>query len=110
MPGYKAGGPISSNANLLDHLSGEFEFYVITRDTDYMDSKPYPQVVSNQWNTMENGAKVYYVSAGELSFRTFIRVSRQVPFDVVFVNGIYSLYFSLFPVIWFGRIKRNNLD
>jgi len=105
VPGYKAGGPISSNANLLDHLSDEFEFYVITRDTDYLESKPYTQIVSNEWNTLENGAKVYYMSAECLSIRTLIRVARQVPFDAVFVNGIYSLYFSLFPVIWFGRVK-----
>ena len=94
---------------MLDHLSEEFEFFVITRDTDYMETKPYFQVVSNQWNTMENGAKVFYVSAGELSFRTLIRVSRQVPFDAVLVNGIYSLYFSLFPLIWFGRLTRKKV-
>lgn len=74
-----------------------------------METAPYPQVVSNQWNTLENGAKVYYVSKDQLSFRTLIRVSRQVSFDVVFVNGIYSLYFSLFPVIWFGRYTRKKV-
>lgn len=109
VPGYKAGGPISSNANLIDHLSEEFEFYVITRDTDYMESVPYTHIVTNEWNTMNNGARVYYVSADRLSFRTLIRIARQVPFDAIFVNGIYSLYFSLFPVIWFGRIRSNKV-
>ena len=109
VPGYKAGGPISSNANLIDHLSEKFEFYVITRNTDYMESKPYTQVVSNQWNTINNGAKVYYISADRLTFRTLISVARQVSFDAVFVNGIYSLYFSLFPVIWFGKFRSNKV-
>ncbi len=108
-PGYKAGGPISSNANLIDHLSEEFEFYVITRDTDFLESKSYPQIVSNQWNTMKNGAKVYYVSADRLSFRTLIQISGQVSFDVVLVNGIYSLYFSLFPLLWFKYLAKKRL-
>ncbi len=108
-PGYKAGGPISSNANLLDHLSPEFDFYVLTRDTDYLETQPYTNVVSNHWNTLPNGAKVYYISRKQLSIINLIKISKIVPFDTVFVNGIYSLYFSLFPVIWFGRIKRKKV-
>lgn len=29
-PGYKAGGPITSNVNIVEHLSDKLDFYVIT--------------------------------------------------------------------------------
>ena len=101
VPGYKAGGPISSNANLIEHLKDDYEFYVLTRDTDYCETTPYPNVISNAWNTLPNGAKVYYLSTCKLGIQQLIRVCKTIEFDVVYVNGIYSVYFSLFPLLYF---------
>jgi glycosyltransferase involved in cell wall biosynthesis len=109
VPGYKAGGPISSNANLITHLKDDFEFYIITRDTDYCETKPYTSVVSGEWNELPTGAKVYYVPAAKLSIRNLIRISKTIDFDAVYVNGIYSLYFSLFPLIWFKYFSRKEV-
>ena len=41
LPGYKAGGPIQSVANLVANLKEEFEFSIVTRDTDYCEKLPY---------------------------------------------------------------------
>ena len=100
-PGYKAGGPISSNANLLDHLQDKFQFHVITRDTDYCETTPYPTIKSNHWNTQLNGAEVFYISFPLLNYRNIIKISKQVECDTVYINGIYSWYFSLFPLLYF---------
>ena len=105
-PGYKAGGPISSNANLIDHLHEQIEFFVITRNTDYCESQPYSNVKSDEWNTLPNGAHVYYISKKKLSFTQLIKIIKSISFDTVFVNGIYSLYFSLFPLIWFKYFSK----
>jgi Glycosyltransferase len=109
VPGYKAGGPISSNANLIDNLSLEYEFYVITRDTDYCVITPYTNVTSDAWNLRDNGARVYYFSSQRLSIRNLIKVSRTIEADVVYINGIYSFYFSLLPLIWFKYFTRKKV-
>jgi glycosyltransferase involved in cell wall biosynthesis len=109
LPGYKAGGPISSNANLVDHLKDEFEFYIITRDTDYCETTPYPNIIPHAWNTLSNGAKVYYISSQKLSFSNLVRISKSITFDQVYINGIYSLYFSLFPLFWFKYFTRKKI-
>src|SRR5664279_4927636 len=88
-PGYKAGGPISSNINMIDGLRDEFEFFVITRNTDYCETIPYSQIVSDKWNTMPNGTSVYYISKEQLSFSSLVKITRSFSFDKVFVNGIY---------------------
>ena len=33
-PGFKAGGPIQSVSNIVSQLGKDYEFYIITRDTD----------------------------------------------------------------------------
>ncbi len=98
LPGYKAGGPITSNANMVDHLKADFDFYIITRDTDYCETTPYPHVQSNKWVDLEGNVHVYYFSTEELSYTNLKKVVDSTDFDVVYINGIYSLYFSLMPL------------
>lgn len=109
VPGYKAGGPISSNANLIDNLAGDYEFYVITRDTDYCVSAPYTDVTSDAWNLRHNGARVYYFSSRNLGIRNLVKVSGTIDADVVYINGIYSFYFSLLPLLWFKYFSRKKV-
>ena len=48
-PAYKAGGPIRSVSNLVERLSDEFEFWVVTRDRDLGDAVPLPGVLAGVW-------------------------------------------------------------
>lgn len=103
LPGYKAGGPIQSVSNLVEQLKDEFEFSIITRDTDYMETTPYPGVKSNEWNTLSNGVKVYYISQDQLTRSNIRSLIRKSEFDSVYLNGIYSLYFTLIPLVYLRR-------
>lgn len=105
LPGYKAGGPISSNANMVEHLKDEFEFYIITRDTDYCENTPYPNITPTVWNILPNGARVYYITAKALRIQTLVKICKTISFDLVYINGIYSFYFSLFPLVYFKYFK-----
>ncbi|MBL7890330.1 MAG: glycosyltransferase family 4 protein [Bacteroidia bacterium] len=106
LPGYKAGGPIQSVANLVEHLKDEFDFSIITRDTDYCEVTPYPSVISNEWNKLPNGVNVYYISQNALTRSTIRNLIRKTHFDIVYLNGIYSLYFTLIPLLYL-RKKHN---
>jgi glycosyltransferase involved in cell wall biosynthesis len=103
LPGYKAGGPIQSVANLVAHLKDEFEFSIITRDTDYCETTPYSNVKSDEWNTFTNGVKVFYISQNNLTRNTIKNLIRKSDFDVVYLNGIYSLYFTLLPLFYLRK-------
>lgn len=106
LPGYKAGGPIQSVANLVAHFKDEFEFSIVTRDTDYCEEQPYSNIKSNEWNTLSDGTKVYYFSKDNLSRSGIRSLIRKTEFDVVYLNGVYSLYFTLIPLL-FLRKKKN---
>lgn len=105
LPGFKAGGPIRSCANLIAHLEDDFEFFVVTRDTDYTEAEPYEQIKSNEWNTLPDGTKVYYISGSELKRRTLRKLICADDFDCFYINGIYSWYFSILPLLLLRKHK-----
>ncbi|TPV35736.1 glycosyltransferase [Paucihalobacter ruber] len=98
LPGTASGGPLRSYANLIAQLHDGFEFYIITRDTDFGTTEPYATVVSNSWNQLNNHTQVYYLSSDNISPKHLKTLISETPFDVALVNGIYSWYFSILPV------------
>ncbi len=102
LPGYKAGGPIRSIANLVDHLGDEVEFLIVTRNTDYMSDEPYPDISPDQWTDYAKNARVHYISKNNLSIKNLKEIVRKTPHDHIYINGFFSFYFSILPV-WLGK-------
>jgi glycosyltransferase involved in cell wall biosynthesis len=100
IPGFKSGGPVRSMVNLIDQLKGEFKFKVITRDRDYCEKLPYKDVKSDQWVSLSEHLQVYYLSPKSINKRslTDLIVSQKNQVDLIFVNGIYSYFFSILPL------------
>jgi glycosyltransferase involved in cell wall biosynthesis len=104
-PGFRAGGPVQSCVNLIDHLKDEFDFSIITSDTDYMEDKPYAGIRSNEWITREDGVRVYYFSKARLNRRNMEALVEQEVFDVAYLNGMFSRDFTLLPLRMLKRKK-----
>lgn len=105
LPGYKAGGPIQSCANLVNHLNDEYCFKIITRNTDYCEIKPYEQIKSNEWNIINPNTHVYYFSADQLNKKNIYHLINETPFDVVYLNGVFSYFFTIVPLLYFRKNK-----
>jgi glycosyltransferase involved in cell wall biosynthesis len=99
LPGYKAGGPVRSMANMTAHLASEFDFYIVTRNTEYGESEPYTTVRADSWNNVQPGVQVWYASHGRTSLTRWRKLIQAVKPDVVYINGIYSPLFSLLPLV-----------
>jgi len=100
-PGYKAGGPIQSCANLVNHLSSFFNFSIVTRNTDFGETKPYTTVISDQWITTEKGIRIYYISKEKLN-RTTLKKLLKEQYDILYLNSLFSTYFTLMP-LWYQK-------
>ena len=98
LPGFRAGGPIRSCANLVAHLGKDFEFFIVTRDTDYMEGKPYEGITSDAWNRLPDGTQVYYFSEANLKAGKIRELINEQNYDYYYINGIYSLKFSVMPL------------
>lgn len=64
LPGSRDGGPIRSIGNMVTYLAPYFDFYVVTRDRDVMDTESYPGVTPNRWHRV-GSARVLYCSSVE---------------------------------------------
>ncbi|TAE47145.1 MAG: glycosyltransferase [Bacteroidetes bacterium] len=104
LPGYRAGGPIQSVANLVRALRSEYDFTIITTDTDHASEQPYPGVRSDYWNDWE-GIPVYYFSKRDLTYDHLLSLIRETPCDFVYLNSMYSLPFTIWPLmmLWRGQ-------
>jgi glycosyltransferase involved in cell wall biosynthesis len=98
LPGYKAGGPIRTIANMVAQFDGDFEFLIVTRDRDISDIAPYPNVLIDQWNTVGQ-AKVFYASSATLSFLGVRRLLKETPHDVLYLNSFFSPLTTILPLI-----------
>lgn len=98
LPGYKAGGPIRSIANIVESLGEKFDFFVVTTDRDSFEELEYNNILVNQWNEVGK-AKVFYISPDHLKFCTFLKLMKQEKFDAVYLNSYFNLFFSTIPLI-----------
>ncbi len=98
LPGYKAGGPIRTITNMVEHLGDEFEFLIVTRDRDLLDTVAYPNIQINCWNEVAN-SQVFYASPETFSFLGVKRLLRETPHDVLYLNSFFSPLLTILPLI-----------
>lgn len=97
LPGTNAGGPVRSVANMIEQLH-EFNFYIITRNTDYCSSESYKNVEPNTWINFSQNTQVYYFSDQELNKSNLEKVITSIDSKTIYINGIYSSLFSRAPL------------
>ena len=98
-PGFKAGGPIRSCVNFADNFKNDLDIYILTTDRDLGDTAPYPRTQRDTWVRHDIGVRVFYASPEWLSWKNIQALVRDVQPDIVYLNSMYSKYFSLFPLL-----------
>jgi glycosyltransferase involved in cell wall biosynthesis len=93
LPGFRAGGPIRSIANLVEAIGEEFEFRIVTLDRDLGDSDPYSHVAPDRW-TAVGKAWVMYVQPPGFGLRKLAMVARATPHDLVYLNSFFDPRFT----------------
>ena len=91
LPGFKAGGPITTITNIMYSLSEEFDFDIITRNYDLGEKgDPYSEYLVNKWYNQK-----YY----NIKFVTDKLISRQNIFqmiqgnwDLIYLNSFFSRF------------------
>ena len=105
LPGFKAGGPLRTVANMVDHLRAQLLFRIITRDRDLGDVVPYPDLPRWCWQNV-NQAQVKYFAPGQLTARSLSRLICETDHDMLYLNSLFSPRMTIVPLILrkLGRI------
>jgi glycosyltransferase involved in cell wall biosynthesis len=98
-PAHKAGGPITSIENLVNLLGDDenLEFYIICGVFDYGASEPLP-VEQEAWVKVGK-AQVQYWHPKRLNLNTWKQVIEKLKPDVVHMQGLWSIKFSILPLL-----------
>jgi glycosyltransferase involved in cell wall biosynthesis len=104
-PGFKAGGPIQSCWNFVKAMYEEFEILVLTSDRDLGEKQPYPGIQNNQWIQRPPGVQVYYANPHTLNAKKITELLEQTGPDFIYLNSMYSYYFSVIPLLFSWRKK-----
>lgn len=110
LPGYNAGGPLRSIANLIDHLGDEFNFKIVSRDRDLGNDHPYSDIKVDAWQ-FHGKCEIYYCSPQSMSFQAINKIISSTTHDVLYLNSFFSPTFTIKPLILrhLGFIPQNKL-
>ena len=97
-PGYKAGGPLRSIVNLIDHIGGEFNFKIVSRDRDLGNDRPYPYIKVDAWQFLGK-CEVYYCSPKSMSLLTVKKIISSTTHDILYLNSFFSPAFTIKPLL-----------
>jgi glycosyltransferase involved in cell wall biosynthesis len=96
LPGYKAGGPIRSLANLVQAL--DFDFWIVTRNTDHHSDEPYAGITTKGWTPFSSHVQVWYVRESDMKADFVKKILEEKTFDYLYFNSLFSPLFTLMPL------------
>lgn len=110
LPGFKLGGPIASISNLVNSLSGDFNFKILTSDRDFGDTQPYANVVTDTWLQKEN-YQIHYLKRNFLTLYYLLRQINLTNADILYLNSFFDPLFSISLIIAkkIGLLKIKNI-
>ncbi|MDA7803008.1 glycosyltransferase [Crocinitomix sp.] len=102
-PGFKAGGPIRSVANIVNELKDEFEFYILTSAFDLGETEPYPNIELDQWFD-KDGVMIKYMSRRNMKSSAIKGNILEIDPDALYLNSLFSKLYTLVPMTLVKKI------
>ena len=107
LPGYKAGGPIKSCVSLVERMKSSYHFKIVTSDTDLNETSPYPGIQPDVWSVTPQETEVFYCSRKFLKRKNLEKIILEEQPDVIYLNSMFSLNFTLRPLLIIRQNKIN---
>ena len=108
LPGYKAGGPIQTIANMVNAIGDRCDFHIVTTDRDLGDTIPYENIQPGVW--MEVGkAKVCYLPPGQQNWRQYRKILAETRFDLLYCQSFFDPKFTLLPIVTLTLSRKRNI-
>jgi len=94
LPGTKAGGPVRSLYSLIQLLKDEYEFYLVTGNTDLGETVPYEGIEPDTWLKID-GLNSFYFERKNISNENLLNLINDVQPDLLYLNSFWSFDFSI---------------
>ncbi len=98
-PGFLGGGPIQSCKNVAFFLKDRMEVKVLTTDTDFTETTPYPGIPADQWiRNLDPAFEVFYAAKKGLQAAKLKTVICNSQADIIYLNHLFSPLFVVYPL------------
>lgn len=101
LPGTKAGGPVRSMYSLIELLKQEYDFYLVTGNTDLGETQAYKGIETNTWLKSE-ALHTFYFERQSISNASIKQLVQALKPDLIYLNSFWSYNFSIRII----RLKR----
>lgn len=98
-PAYKAGGIVRSLENLVTLFDEEFEFRILSGNTNLCKKEKLTGIAVNEWRSFGKNSKTIYLSAQKQKAGVLKKIFNTVHPDVIYINGMYSFFFTILPLL-----------
>lgn len=89
---------------MVDRLSDDFSFQIVTQDRDAGEREPYPEVVRDSWVAVGR-AKVLYLDPAGVSLRRLVALVAAIAPDAIYLNSFFDPTFTQ-RILWARRLGR----
>jgi glycosyltransferase involved in cell wall biosynthesis len=96
LPGFRAGGPIRSVANLVSRLDADF--FIVTTNHDHASTTPYQGIQPNEWVKGSSGEIIIYLTGDQVNKQRFRTLMTERTYDKIYLNSLFSPSFALLPL------------
>ncbi len=103
LPGYRAGGPIRTLANMAERLGDDFCFRIVALDHDAGDPTPYLDVHRDCWRQFGK-AQVMHLAPADVSLRQVSQLVALANPDAIYLNSFFDPVFTQ-RVLWARRLR-----
>lgn len=97
-PAAHAGGIVTSLLNLVKNYDQQYRFYVFTSCYDLGEHYKMKGVEADRWVRLFPGTYICYSSEKQWKFQKIRKVIEEIAPDLLYVNGLFSLPFALYPL------------
>lgn len=105
LPSYRASGILRTLINTVNYLCDDFEFWIVTRDRDLGEDKPYADIKLNQWQQVGN-AMVYHLQPQSSTIKDILNLILNTPHHVLYLNSFLDLFtIKVLLIRKFSRVK-----
>jgi len=105
LPGYKSGGILRALVNTVDYLCDDFEFWIVTRDRDLGEDKPYADIKLNRWQQVGN-AMVYYLQPQSSTIKDILNLIVNTPHHMLYLNSFFDPFtIKVLLIRKFSKVK-----
>lgn len=101
-PAYKAGGPIKSVFHIVESFHKEFNFHIVTSNSDI--GEELLEIKNDQW-IKEEYYNIIYLSKQRQKIGTYKNIVRELQPKCIYYNNMYSLNFGIKPLWAFKKLK-----